>query len=112
MPAIQSSSVLPVRPDVQKDFPMIPQKEKLLKGNYIGGIVGYGDRTVINSCSTEKNGYVLGSDYVGGIAGGLGNDLAEAIRADDSVSVTTNGNYVIGNNYVGGITGINNTISS
>ena len=52
---------------------------------------------------------MLGSDYVGGIAGGLGNDLAEAIRADDSVSVTTNGNYVIGNNYVGGITGINNT---
>ena len=51
---------------------------------------------------------MLGSDYVGGIAGGLGNKLAEAIRADDSVSVTTNGNYVIGNNYVGGITGINN----
>ena len=92
-----------------KGFSYDSTKEKLLKGNYVGGIVGYGDRTVINSCSTEKNGYVLGSDYVGGIAGGLGNDLAEAIRADDSVSVTTNGNYVIGNNYVGGITGINNT---
>lgn len=91
-----------------KGFSYDSTKKELLKGNYVGGIVGYGDRTVINSCSTEKNGYVLGSDYVGGIAGGLGNKLAEAIRADDSVSVTTNGNYVIGNNYVGGITGINN----
>ena len=82
-------------------------KSSLLKGWYVGGIVGYGEKSLISNCSTEKNGYVLGSDYVGGIAGGLGNEFGDAIRAEGEVTVTTNGNYVIGNRYVGGITGKN-----
>lgn len=73
----------------------------------MGGIVGYGNSTLVNNCSTEKDGYVLGSDYVGGIAGALGGNISEAIRADSVVAVTTNSSYVIGQTYVGGIVGQN-----
>ncbi len=90
------------------DFTYAESKIGLLLGNYVGGIVGYGEDSVINSCSTEKDGYVLGADYVGGIAGGLDGSVQDSIRADNAaVSVTTNANYVIGMNYVGGITGKN-----
>ena len=90
------------------DFTYNEDKKGLLLGNYVGGIVGYGEDSVINSCSTEKDGYVLGADYVGGIAGGLDGSVQDSIRADSTaVSVTTNANYVIGRNYVGGITGKN-----
>ncbi len=90
------------------DFTYNEGKKGLLLGNYVGGIVGYGEDSVINSCSTEKDGYVLGADYVGGIAGGLDGSVQDSIRADNAaVSVTTNANYVIGMNYVGGITGKN-----
>lgn len=79
----------------------------LLCGEYVGGIVGYGKASVVYNCSTEKNGYILGSDYVGGIAGGFGG-IKEAIRSDGTnVSTTTNASYVIGKNYVGGIVGKN-----
>ena len=83
------------------------QKEQLLKGTYVGGIIGFGQSSLINSCSTQKNGYILGSDDVGGIAGGFSGNVSNAIRADGSVSVTTNASYVIGNSYVGGIVGRN-----
>ena len=83
------------------------KKEEYLKGKYVGGIVGYGNSTLVNNCSTETDGYVLGSEYVGGIAGGLGRNVSEAIRADSVVAVTTNGSYIIGNSYVGGIVGEN-----
>lgn len=84
----------------------VTQKEKLLRGEYVGGIIGYGNISMLANCSTKSGGYVLGSKYVGGIAGGLGG-LDQAIRAHGGVSVTTNGNYVIGNSYVGGIVGEN-----
>ena len=84
----------------------VTQKEKLLRGKYVGGIIGYGNISLLANCSTKSGGYVLGSKYVGGIAGGLGG-LDQAIRAHGGVSVTTNGNYVIGNSYVGGIVGEN-----
>ena len=83
------------------------KKTEYLKGKYVGGIVGYGNSTLVNNCSTEKDGYVLGSDYVGGIAGALGGNISEAIRADSVVAVTTNSSYVIGQTYVGGIVGQN-----
>lgn len=84
------------------------QKE-LLQGRYVGGIAGYGEHTLLSNCSTEKNGYVLGDEYVGGIAGGLGGGVPDAIQAstESGVSVTTNASYVIGNSYVGGIVGEN-----
>lgn len=79
-----------------------------LKGVYVGGIIGYGNQSVVNNCSTEKNGYILGSDYVGGIAGGFGNNTTTSIQTTGgTVRVTTNASYVIGKNYVGGIIGLN-----
>lgn len=90
-----------------QDFTYEKAKKGLLSGEYVGGIVGYGKASVVYNCSTEKNGYILGSDYVGGIAGGFGG-IKEAIRSDGTnVSTTTNASYVIGKNYVGGIVGKN-----
>lgn len=90
-----------------QDFTYEKAKNNLLCGEYVGGIVGYGKASVVYNCSTEKNGYILGSDYVGGIAGGFGG-IEEAIRSDGTnVSTTTNASYVIGKNYVGGIVGKN-----
>ena len=90
-----------------QDFTYEKAKKELLRGEYVGGIVGYGKASVVYNCSTEKNGYILGSDYVGGIAGGFGG-IKEAIRSDGTnVSTTTNASYVIGKNYVGGIVGKN-----
>lgn len=84
-------------------------KKDLLKGQYVGGIVGYGNHSLMANCGTESNGYILGSKYVGGIAGGLGGNINEAIQAhqQESVSVTTNRSYVVGNECVGGIVGHN-----
>lgn len=86
-------------------------KKDLLKGQYVGGIVGYGNHSLMANCGTESNGYILGSKYVGGIAGGLGGNINEAIQAhqQESVSVTTNRSYVVGNECVGGIVGHNTT---
>lgn len=90
-----------------QDFTYEKAKNNLLCGEYVGGIVGYGKASVVYNCSTAKNGYILGSDYVGGIAGGFGG-IKEAIRSDGTnVSTTTNASYVIGKNYVGGIVGKN-----
>ena len=89
-----------------QSFSFDSNKKKLLLGKYVGGIVGYGNASLLNNCSTEKGGYILGSDYVGGIAGEMKGG-SNAIQADNGVAVTTNRSYVIGNNYVGGIVGQN-----
>ncbi len=83
------------------------KKDVSLVGQYVGGILGYGSNSCLSGCSTSKGGYILGSDYVGGIAGGLSNDAREAIMGMDGVTVTINASYVIGNSYVGGIVGKN-----
>ncbi len=90
-------------------FSYSKDKKDLLKGQYVGGIVGYGNHSLMANCGTESNGYILGSKYVGGIAGGLGGNTSDAIQAhqQESVSVTTNRSYVVGNEYVGGIVGHN-----
>ena len=91
------------------NFSYSKEKENLLLGTYVGGITGYGKYTLLANCSTEKNGYILGENYVGGIAGGFGEGVSEAIQAstDAGASVTTNASNVIGKNYVGGIVGMN-----
>lgn len=81
--------------------------QHLLTGQYVGGIIGYGSSSQLTGCSTKMGGYILGSDYVGGIAGGLSNDVKHAITAAEGIGVTTNACYVIGNSYVGGILGKN-----
>ncbi len=85
----------------------VDRKEEVLLGQYVGGIIGYGNNSQLAGCSTRKGGYILGSDYVGGIAGGLSNDARVAITGTAGVAVTTNAGYVIGNRYVGGIVGKN-----
>ncbi len=88
----------------------VGKKDEMLLGRYVGGIIGYGNRSLITGCSTKKGGYILGSDFVGGIAGGLSNDLRYAIKGTESITVTSNAGYVIGNNYVGGIVGKNDGV--
>lgn len=83
------------------------EKDEVLLGQYVGGIIGYGSDSQLAGCSTGKDGYILGSDYVGGIAGGLSNDAKQAITGSSGIAVTTNAGYVIGNSYVGGIVGKN-----
>lgn len=69
-----------------------------LKGDFVGGLVGYGKEIVLNGCKTGK-GYVLGSRFVGGLAGGF---TGSGIQQND-----TNSSDVFGNRYVGGIVSVN-----
>lgn len=79
-----------------------------LRGRYVGGIVGYGEQSVLYDCETEANGYVLGSEYVGGIIGALNqSDTQTALLSENGTRTTVNASYVIGNSYVGGIIGEN-----
>lgn len=85
-------------------------KRSLLLGDYVGGIAGYGNQSIFYDCGTERNGYVLGHDYVGGIIGGMQGDNTRRISG---ANVTVNASHVIGNSYVGGIIGenINNRVA-
>lgn len=89
------------------------EKRDQLLGQYVGGIIGYGNNSRLTGCDTERGGYILGSDYVGGIAGGLSGNLqnvitgSQKIQESQGIQVTTNAGYVIGNRYVGGIVGKN-----
>lgn len=73
-----------------------------LKGDFVGGLVGYGKEIVLNGCKTGK-GYVLGSRFVGGLAGGF---TGNGVQQND-----TNSSDVFGNRYVGGIVSVNGSNS-
>lgn len=73
-----------------------------LKGDFVGGLVGYGKEIVLNGCKTGK-GYVLGSRFVGGLAGGF---TGSGVQQND-----TNSSDVFGNGYVGGIVSVNGSNS-
>lgn len=73
-----------------------------LKGDFVGGLVGYGKDITLNNCKTGK-GYVLGSRFVGGLAGGF---TGSGIQQND-----TNSSDVFGNRYVGGIVSVNGSNS-
>lgn len=73
-----------------------------LKGDFVGGIVGYGKEIVLNGCKTGK-GYVLGNRFVGGLAGGF---TGSGVQQND-----TNSSDVFGNRYVGGIVSVNGSNS-
>lgn len=73
-----------------------------LKGDFVGGLVGYGKEIVLNGCKTGK-GYVLGSRFVGGLAGGF---TDSGVQQND-----TNSSDVFGNRYVGGIVSVNGSNS-
>lgn len=69
-----------------------------LKGDFVGGLVGYGKEIVLNGCKTGK-GYVLGSRFVGGLVGGF---TGSGVQQND-----TNSSDVFGSRYVGGIVSVN-----
>lgn len=73
-----------------------------LKGDFVGGFVGYGKEIVLNGCKTGK-GYVLGSRFVGGLAGGF---TGSGVQQND-----TNSSDVFGNRYVGGIVSVSGSNS-
>lgn len=69
-----------------------------LKGDFVGGLIGYGKDITLDNCKTGK-GYVLGSRFVGGLAGGF---TGSGVQQND-----TNSSDVFGNRYVGGIVSVN-----
>ena len=69
-----------------------------LKGDFVGGLVGYGKDITLDNCKTGK-GYVLGSRFVGGLAGGF---TGSGVQQND-----TNSSDVFGSRYVGGIVSVN-----
>ena len=73
-----------------------------LKGDFVGGLVGYGKDITLDNCKTGK-GYVLGSRFVGGLAGGF---TGSGVKQND-----TNSSDVFGNRYVGGIVSVNGSNS-
>lgn len=73
-----------------------------LKGDFVGGLVGYGKDIMLDYCKTGK-GYVLGSRFVGGLAGGF---TGSGVQQND-----TNSSDVFGNRYVGGIVSVNGSNS-
>lgn len=73
-----------------------------LKGDFVGGLIGYGKDITLDNCKTGK-GYVLGSWFVGGLAGGF---TGSGVKQND-----TNSSDVFGSRYVGGIVSVNGSNS-
>lgn len=73
-----------------------------LKGDFVGGLVGYGKDITLDNCKTGK-GYVLGSRFVGGLAGGF---TGSGVQQND-----TNSSDIFGSRYVGGIVSVNGSNS-
>ena len=73
-----------------------------LKGDFVGGLVGYGKDITLDNCKTGK-GYVLGNRFVGGLAGGF---TGSGVKQND-----TNSSDVFGSRYVGGIVSVNGSNS-
>ena len=76
-------------------------------GAYVGGIMGYTDASEDYSMSALKNtADISGNDYVGGIIGGMENQVSK--YSDYTVSLHTfenTGSITASGNYVGGIVG-------
>ena len=70
-----------------------------LQGDFVGGLVGFGDGVTISGCKTGS-GYVLGNTFVGGVVGGLSTGTV----LNDG---TANNSHVFGHRYVGGVVSFN-----
>ena len=70
-----------------------------LQGDFVGGLVGFGDGVTITDCKTGS-GYVLGNTFVGGVVGGLSTGTVLS-------SGTQNSSHVFGHRYVGGVVSFN-----
>ncbi len=95
-------------------------QKQVLKGNYVGGIVGYNYFGEIKNCSTKPEdgtvGCVFGYRYVGGIVGanaGTAEFAGVAAGGSDDFDGTLDGglgenhNHVVAYDYAGGILGCN-----
>ena len=71
-----------------------------LKGDFVGGLVGFARDVSMENCSTVKGTTVLGRTFVGGLAGGF-------VGSNLQTSGGTNNCDVFGNRYVGGIVSVN-----
>ena len=70
-----------------------------LQGDFVGGLVGFGDGVTISGCKTGS-GYVLGNTFVGGVVGGLSTGTV----LNDGAA---NNSHVFGHRYVGGVVSFN-----
>lgn len=70
-----------------------------LQGDFVGGLVGFGDGVTITNCETGS-GYVLGNTFVGGVIGGLSTGTV----LNDGAA---NNSHVFGHRYVGGVVSFN-----
>lgn len=75
-----------------------------LQGDFVGGLVGFGENVQISSCQTGS-GYVLGNTFVGGVVGGLSTGT---VLSDG----TANSSHVFGHRYVGGVVSFNGSGST
>ena len=75
-----------------------------LKGDFVGGLVGFASRCKLENCTTQK-GYVLGRCFVGGMAGGFSGSQLE-------ITGGSNSSTVLGNRYVGGVVSVNGSQST
>ena len=75
-----------------------------LKGDFVGGLVGFASGCTLANCTTQK-GYVLGSCFVGGMAGGFSGSKLETTGGSNSSTV-------LGNRYVGGVVSVNGSQST
>lgn len=71
-----------------------------LKGDFVGGLVGFARDVRMENCSTVGDTTVLGRTFVGGLAGGF-------VGSNLQMSGGTNNCDVFGNRYVGGIVSVN-----
>lgn len=76
----------------------------LLKGDFVGGLVGFASGCKLDNCTTQK-GYVLGRCFVGGMAGGFSGSEFEMTGGSNSSTV-------LGNRYVGGVVSVNGSQST
>lgn len=78
--------------------------DSLLKGDFVGGLVGFASGCKLDNCTTQK-GYVLGRCFVGGMAGGFSGSQLK-------ITGGSNSSTVLGNRYVGGVVSVNGSQST
>ena len=76
-----------------------------LKGDFVGGLVGFARDVRMENCSTVDDTTVLGRTFVGGLVGGF-------VGSNLQMSGGENNSYVFGNRYVGGIVSVNGADST
>lgn len=77
-----------------------------MKGDFVGGLVGYATNLTLGSGTGTGSGYVLGHDFVGGFVGAGDNGGLAFTDVLTNGKTYTNASSVLGHRYVGGITAL------